>query len=325
MKAAIKTSMFGYSLTFTSDYPIPKFHPTTANKNDVFVKVKAAGVNPLDYKVPKAFSGPVYGFDFCGTITAVGSKVEDFSVGEEVFGSCSHGTLAEYTVAKAIAIAKKPTHWKTTECAALPISYMGALQGLRAGGITPLREGEKRVEESALIIGASGGAGIAALQLCEAMDVPRVVAICSGKNSDVARDNGATEVVDYTNDEKLDNFFSGNKGKIDCVLDAATGSGGGENYWEKSIPLLKEGHGHYVALNGPGGKWAEKYLGLLKKRETLLVSETTTEDLETVTRLLDKTNVKPIVTAMPFTDEGVHNAYGMLKSRRTKGKIVIEL
>jgi len=68
MRAAIRRGVLGYTVSFSNNQVMPAFDPETKNINDVFVKVNAAAINPIDYKMPRAVLGPVYGHDFCGTI-----------------------------------------------------------------------------------------------------------------------------------------------------------------------------------------------------------------------------------------------------------------
>lgn len=170
--------------------------------------------------------------------------MSDIHPGYEVFGLvlAEGGSLAERTVVKASRIAKKPKWLSHKEAAALPVAYSAALQGLRDHG--RLTKGR-----SALIIGASGGAGLAAVQLVgQAMGASRITAVCSGKNGDLVMSNGASEFIDYTDSNTMRDFFNNNQGKFDTILDCATSSGGGEDYTKLSLPLLKA-KGEYVQLN----------------------------------------------------------------------------
>lgn len=346
MKAAIRIGLLGYNFSFIENHVKPNFDPSTtatSNKSNVYIKVKSAGINPVDYKLPKFLGGKTIGIDFCGTIEDIGSEVNDnsekplYKVGDDVFGTCTTGSLAEYCIAKSDCIAKKPEHWSFEECAALPVAYMSALQCLRIGKITQSfdndksmknDQGEENKEKAVLVIGASGGCGIAGIQLCKAMGVGRIIAICSNKNTGFVKNEGATEVVPYDDKEQMLKFFQDNESKIDCVYDAATGSGGGEDYWTMSLPLLKkdpsseECVGEYVALNGPGSKWIRAFSGTQKANESIMMMNSNTLDLKFITALLDKTGARPVINSIPFSDNGMNSAFKLLKSRRTKGKIV---
>jgi NADPH:quinone reductase-like Zn-dependent oxidoreductase len=344
MKAAIRTGVLGYSLTFSKEHSSPS---KPKEKDSLLVKVHSGSINPVDYKLPRSVLGSVVGLDFCGTIAEVDLDCDGgFEVGDVVFGICK-GALAEYTVAKSNEVAKAPKGWKATDCAALPTAYMSALQCLRKGKILLDNDNDNDIiiqgssvptekSKSVLIIGASGGCGLAGLQLCVALSVSRIVAICSEKNRDLVRKHGATEVVDYANKSELESFFSENQGKFDCVYDAATQSGGGEDYWKKSIGLLRRDDGHnnnnnnqivgeYTALNGSPTKWIRALVGAQKDHETIIMKESNASDLKLVAQLMDRIGAKPFTKVMTFDEEGLREAFELLKSRRTRGKIVFDV
>lgn len=317
MKAAIRTGWTGLTYTFSTDYPVPKL----TKPNQVLIKTEAAAINPVDYKAPKAFLGTVYGIDMCGKVTVVGKDVTAFKVGDLVFGPCK-GSLAEYTIADVDKIAKVPAGWTVTDAAALPVAYDTAVTGWKKLGITA----ESPVE-SMLVIGASGGCGIAGLQLAKGMGVKRIVAVCSLKNTDFVKENGATEVVDYNDKEGVEKFLKDNVGKLDHVYDTASGSGGNEDYATSTLPLLTE-TGTYVALNGKAVNMLGHLIlgsGFRDKRQHLHLATHSTADLETVTSLLDKAKLKPIVSLLEFSEEGVKDGFAQLKGRRTKGKLVFKI
>ena len=366
MKAVIRTGLLGTNLSFLQDYPTPSI--TNTQKNHVYIKVKAASINPVDYKLPKVIGGKGVGIDFCGTIIEKINIIDNdddddddehnknntkkIEIGDDVFGTCSllsssSGSLAEYCIADIDKIAKVPKEnnnnntWSYLECAALPVAYMSALQSLRIGKITPTETSinssssddndGNNSQKAVLVIGASGGCGIAGIQLCKAMGIGRIVGICSDRNIDFVKELGATEVVSYSNDKELQSFFDKNSGTFDCVYDAATNSGGGEDYWSMSQKLLKKGddekkiHGEYVALNGPASKWIRAFAGRQKAHESIIMVKSNSSDLELVLSLLNKIKAKPIINVVQFSEKGLEDAFKQLKSRRTKGKIVFEV
>ena len=86
MRAAVRTGLLGWTISFTTDHPPPvslddsPLHPT-----DILINVKAAAINPVDYKLPRSVAGKVVGFDVSGVIEKVGADVKDFKVGDDVF------------------------------------------------------------------------------------------------------------------------------------------------------------------------------------------------------------------------------------------------
>ena len=326
MKAAIKTGLLGTILSFSENFSAPS---KPNDKDLLLIKVHAGAINPIDYKLSRYLSGTIVGQDFCGVVHGVHPDANSgFQVGDLVFGKAK-GTLAEYTVANVKEIAKAPDGWKATECAALTTAFLSALQSLRKGKIL-IENDESSTEKSVLIIGASGGCGLAGVQLCASKGVLRIVAICSKKNEALVREHGATDVVDYTNESELQSFFSDNQGNFDCVYDTASYSGGGEDYWERSIGLLKkDGNGNtvgeYVSLSGAPGKWIRAFAGKQKEHETIIMTEPKGTDLELVVQLMDKAKAKPLTQVFSFDEKGIQDGFKLLKSRRTKGKVVFDV
>ena len=141
-----------------------------ASAGEVLVRIAASSVNTVDTMIrqmgPELPLSPeppaVLGMDFAGTVEAVGPDVEDFAVGDEVYGCAGglldlQGTLAEFIAADARLIARKPTHLSMAEAAALPLVGITAYEGLHRAGIT---EGQR-----VLVHGGSGGVGHVAVQL----------------------------------------------------------------------------------------------------------------------------------------------------------------
>merc|ERR1712002_264104 len=130
------------------------------------------------------------------------------------------GSLAEITVAKSDEIAAKPSSITFTEAAAMPVTFLTSLQALRDYG---------KVEKNdrVLVIGASGGCGISAVQLARVLGAGDIVGVCSGRNAEFVKSMGATHVVDYTK-EDIVSYCQGEDGaieesmKFDVVYDAAT-------------------------------------------------------------------------------------------------------
>jgi NADPH:quinone reductase-like Zn-dependent oxidoreductase len=191
--------------------PIPK-------DGEVLVKVHAASVNALDwhYMRGKPFliriSGtglrtpkdPRLGVDLAGRVEAVGSKVTQFQVGDEVFGMGS-GAFADYACAREDAVVVKPTTMTFEASAAVPIAALTALQGLRdKGHIQP--------GQHVLINGASGGVGTFAVQIAKSFGA-EVTAVCGTRNAEMARSLGADHVIDYTQED-----FTKNGQRYDLIL-----------------------------------------------------------------------------------------------------------
>jgi len=138
------------------------------------------------------------------------------------------------------------------------------------------------------------------VQLAKAMDAGHISGVCSGKNEAIVMENGATEVVDYTQGDVVEHYTKQEVvvEKFDIVYDSASNSGGGEDYREKSLSLLKQDgskHGQYVAINGAASMWARNFTIGQKKNEHLVVTNMNTKDLEVLSTMAEEGKLKPVI------------------------------
>jgi len=294
----------------------PAFPKPKLKAGQVLLKVQGAAVNPVDYKVGKALLGPVVGLDVSGIVEEVASDVKELSIGDEVFGRAS-GSLAEFAAADAKKLARKPTTMSWADAAAFPTAYLTSLQVLR--DVAKMQRQDKL-----LVIGASGGCGIAALQLAKALGAGEVVAICSGANKELCILAGADRVVDYKTDlasNSLQDIFG--PAYFDVIYDCATNSGGGENYKAMGLAVLKQGR-IMVAINGFAMDWIKSLLcgGGRSHKLHLTKADGNPADLAYIA----SANLKPVLhqgfDGLQMTEQNVLNGFELLKSRRTRGKIV---
>ena len=147
-----------------------------------------------------------------------------------------------------------------------------------------------------LVIGASGGCGIAGLQLAKYLGASEVVAVSSEKNRELVLRQGATGFIDYTTTNFVDSCGAGAADieKFDVVYDCASGSGADENYKPSALTCLRaanteEGrkHGQYVAINGPASMWLRMFTIGQKKNEHLFGVSANTKDLNLLAQLVD--------------------------------------
>mmetsp|Transcript_42186 Transcript_42186/g.77113 ORF Transcript_42186/g.77113 Transcript_42186/m.77113 type:complete len:320 (-) Transcript_42186:210-1169(-) len=318
MTAAIRTA------------PQPQDSITALNPTEILIKVKSAAVNPVDYKLPRLVAGKVVGLDVSGVVEKLGADVKDFQVGDDIFGRAMNskgtisGSLADYTLANMEEVAKKPKWLPFDHAAALPTAYLTGIQSLRAGNV---KEGS-----SVLVIGASGGCGIAGVQLAKAMGASRIVGICSGKNFEFVREMSRIEevenleLVNYTDEDAMNNFKEKNVGKFDCIYDTATGSRKGEDYVPTMTKLLEEKTGEYVQINGSPSDWKRHFMGKMPPQRTFILTESKGKaDLEEIVSLLESSSVKSHLDMNFFDEKGVNEGFEQLKGRRTKGKIVFNM
>lgn len=174
--------------------------------NEVLVKIHAAAANPLDWHFMRAapfiirfISGllkpkhQILGVDIAGEIEAVGGNVEQFEVGDEVYGGISRGGFAEYVCETEDKLVLKPINLSFEQAAAVPVAGLTALQCLRD-------QGQIQPGQQVLINGASGGVGTFAVQLAKVFEAV-VTGVCSTQNADMVCSIGADQVIDYTRED----------------------------------------------------------------------------------------------------------------------------
>src|ERR1700757_3312355 len=222
--------------------------PTPAD-NEVLVKVRAAGTNPLDgmhtgrARIVTGLRKPRLtgaGTDFAGTVEAIGKNVTAFKPGDEVFGAKT-GAFAEYVcVRDDRAIVSKPSNVTFEEAGSVAVAATTALQGLRDKG--KLQAGQR-----VLVNGASGGVGTFAVQIAKAYGA-EVTGVCSGRNIDLVRSIGADHVIDYTKED-----FTKSSQRYDLIFDNV----GNHSYSERRDILTPNGICVMVGVGGSGASGSQ--------------------------------------------------------------------
>jgi len=164
------------------ELPVPK-----PGAGEVLIKVRAAGVNPVDWKAAGTRMGQVPGTDVSGVIDTLGDGVSGWKVGEQVLGFARQsGSYAEYAVIPVSSLARKPKALSFEEAAGVPIAAETAYRALHeAGGI--------KSGQTVLIHGAAGGVGSAAVQIAKAAGA-RVIGTASANNLEFLKSIGADQV-----------------------------------------------------------------------------------------------------------------------------------
>lgn len=196
MKAAVYRKTNSGKILQLMDLPIP-----SPKENEVLIKVHAASVNPLDWRL----KSPRPGVDIAGQVETVGSNVTSLKPGDAVFGT-GKGGFAKYACASESNLVIKPDYVSFEEAASLPIAGLTALQGLR--DIGRLQPGQ-----SVLINGAAGGVGTFSVQIAKSFGA-HVTGICSTRNVDMVQSLGADRVIDYTSSD-----FTMEERRYDLLLD----------------------------------------------------------------------------------------------------------
>jgi NADPH:quinone reductase-like Zn-dependent oxidoreductase len=185
------------------------------------------------FRAPKV---RVRGMDVAGTVEAIGSNVTGFRAGDDVFGTCN-GSFAEYASTPQDTLAPKPGNLTFEQAATVPTSAIAALQALRDAG--RLRSGQR-----VLVIGASGGVGLFAVQIAKAFGA-EVTGVCSTSKVDLVRSLGADDVTDYTQED-----FTRSGPQYALILDM-----GGNRSLSQLRRTLRPG-GHLVSVGSEqGNRW----------------------------------------------------------------------
>ncbi|MEU6126061.1 NADP-dependent oxidoreductase [Streptomyces sp. NPDC047123] len=282
---------------------------------EILVRVHAAGVNPVDWKIRAdgAFGSwgdtPILGYDVSGVVEEVGPGVTLYRPGDAVFGMPRFpeqtGGYAEFVAAPARRFAPKPEGIDHVQAAALPLAALTAWQGLieTAG----LRAGQR-----VLIHAAAGGVGHLAVQIAKAHGA-YVIGTARAEKHAFLRGLGADEVIDYT---RVD--FAEEVRDVDVVLDGVGGP-----YGTRSLPVLRRG-GHLVTLPDPGGLPDPERAAGLGVHAGWTVVEPDRAGLLEIARLVDEGKLRAeIDTVLPLEDAAKAHAYG--EQGRTQGKIVLQV
>jgi NADPH:quinone reductase len=220
MRAMVTPQFGGPDLFEERDVERP--HP---GPDEILVRVVAAGTNPIDAKLRAAggsrgLEAPVVlGADVSGVVEEVGVGVTDLAAGDEVyytpevFGPGSHGGYAEYHVAKADIVAKKPASLSHEEAAAVPLAGGTAYEAL-------VRRLAVRVGETVLIHGGAGGVGSFAVQIARSAGA-RVLATAGPDNQETLEALGADVAIDYTRQDAAEAALDDTG--VDAVLDTVGG------------------------------------------------------------------------------------------------------
>jgi len=293
--------------------------------DEALVRVHAAGVDRgvwhlmtgLPYLTRLAFGlrvpkTPVPGMDLAGVVEAVGKDASRFRPGDEVFG-VGKGTFAEYALAREEKLAPKPANLTFEQAAALAISGLTALQGLRDHG---------RIEpgQEVLIVGASGGVGTFAVQIAKAFG-GRVTGVCGAAKVEMVRSIGAYHVIDYTRED-----FAEGDPRYDLILDI----GGNSSLSRLRRALAPKGTLVIVGGEG-GGRWlggSDRQLRAMMlspfvgQKLLAFVSPENHEDMMALKELIESGKVMPVIDrTYPLAE--VPEAIRYLEEGHAKGKVVI--
>ncbi len=290
------------------DAPRPK-----PQAGEVVVRVHAAGVNPIDWKVREGHMKDfwphkfplILGWDLSGVVEEVGPRVSQFKIGDEVYSipdPTRNGAYADYIVVRESECSLKPNSLHHIRAAAVPLAALTAWQSLF--DTAQLQPGQR-----VLIHAGSGGVGHLAVQLAKWKGA-YVFATASTKNQDLLRELGVDEPIDYTQ-QRFENVAR----NIDIVLDTI----GGETQ-ERSWSVLKKG-GNLVSLVQPPSEEKAKELGV---RTAFVAGHPSGAQLAEIAKIVDSGKLAPVIDRiLPFSE--VRRAHELSQSGHTRGKIVLRV
>ncbi len=283
----------------------------TPGAGEVLVRVYAAGVNPIDWKVREGYGKErrnlplILGWDFSGVIEAAGPQTTHFKAGHEVFGRpdpLRDGAYAQYLVAREVELGFKPRSLDHIQSGGLALAGLTAWQSLfDAAGLDR--------GQSVLIHAAAGGVGHLAVQLAKWKGA-HVIATCSKENFDFVRNLGADDTIDYSA-TPFENLVH----NLDVVFDTI----GGQTQ-QRSWQTLKRG-GILVSIVQPPSQQEAAARGV---RQALVLARPDAEQLAQLAALADDGKLAPFVqTVLPLSE--ARKAHELSKSGHVRGKIVLRV
>jgi NADPH:quinone reductase-like Zn-dependent oxidoreductase len=248
--------------------------------------------------------------DFAGVVEAVGTAVDQFAPGDEVFG-CADGAFAEYvTVRRAVHL--KPRNVSFEEAAAVSVAALTALQGLRDHGAVG-------AGTRVLVNGAAGGVGTFAVQIAKALGA-EVDAVCSARNVEQTRRLGAGRVFDYERED-----FTRSGTRYDVLFDNA-----GSRSWRAMCRVLTS-TGTVVHVGGSRnrvvGPLAHVGASLIaaklsSRRAVFFIAKSNREDLATLALMIENGEITPLVERSYGIDE-IRAAFAHLATAHARAKLVV--
>src|SRR5947208_9499039 len=284
-------------------------------ENQLLVKVRAAAVNPVDWKIRDGL-GDIFGLkpplilgcEVAGTVEALGSRgpsrtgISDFVAGDEVYGylGAYSGGYAEYVAAPASEFVRKPKQIDFDTAASVPVAALTAWQGI-------FDHGELATGQRSLITGASGAVGSMAVQLAKNKGA-YVIGTGSGRNKEFVRQLGADEFIDYKN-AKFEDKVSG----LDVVFDTV----GGDTQ-ERAFQTLKRA-GVLVSTVSPPSAEKAKEFGVTVAMVMMMAKS---DQLAEINRLVESGKLKArVATVLPLAE--VKKAHQISASGHADGKIIL--
>lgn len=294
-------------------------------EGELLVKVAAASVTTADWRFRSAnfgafaFAGRllfgvfrprhrVLGMDFAGEVAAVGAGVSGFRVGERVFGSAARGAHAEYVTVRADgAVTRTPPGLSDEQAAAVPFGANSALAFLRDfGGV--------RAGQRVLVVGASGGVGVWAVQIARHLGA-EVTGVASAKNHELVRSLGAARALDYGTDAYLEPGAG-----YDVIFDTL-----GATTFEEARPALAPS-GTYLPLTAGFREIVQSISTRFGSgpRVKFAISANTRALIDENAALLAAGTLRPVVDDV-FPMGRIADAHRRVEGRHKRGSVILRM
>lgn len=305
---------------------------------EVLIRVEAAGLNPVDFKIREGKLKVVQGYslpatmgcELAGTVESAGSGATKFAVGDRVYGRVAKdklGAFAEYATLAEELVAAMPRSADFEVAAGVPLAALTALQALRD-------ELHVKTGSRIFIPGGAGGVGTFAIQIAKWLGA-HVITTASPRGRELVERLGADEVIDYTTQD-FEKLVQNIDGAFDLI--------GGDTL-RKSFCVVKRG-GTVVSIAGmpepitaqkdlQGGWllstlfWIASFgLRAAARKEGVtyrfLFMHPSGADLTLMARLIDEKKIEPVIDRV-FPFDRIADAFAYLESGRAKGKVVVRM
>lgn len=313
MKAAVIDGFGPVSQLEIRDIPKPEISP-----EQILVEVHAASVNPIDWKIREGMMAARYGEEFpmvlgldaAGIVVEVGDAVTGIAVGDEVYARSDNAAgkcYAEYVALNPATVAKKPPELSHSEAAGIPLAALTPVYGLRDCG--HIQQGDR-----VLLVGASGGVGIFALQIAKTIGAD-VTAVCSGRNMGLVRELGADTVIDYTTEPVLKDGDC-----YDIIYDTV-----GSLELADALQALGEGGVYMTLVPVPGIDFFIPGQTVREAGKGYFVAWTPrAEDLDILSGWVRSGDLKPVIDSV-YPLEDIRAAHERSQTERAVGKIIVRI
>jgi NADPH:quinone reductase-like Zn-dependent oxidoreductase len=322
MKAIVLTEIGGPENLVLAEVPMP-----TIIANEVLVKVKAIGINPVDafvrrtkpaldwvYKYTGDEQHIILGWDVAGIVTEIGTAVTRFRAGDEVFGNFKFvgqaNAYAEYVAAPENEMVPKPTN-VSFEAAA------GATMAAMTAWVSLVNVGKIKSGDKVIIHGASGGVGHYAVQLAKHFGA-YVIGVASGANRDFVLGLGADEFIDYSS-QRFEQLVT----DADIVHDAVWSED--DKHLERSLKSLRPGGKLLSLVIYPEQELidrAKKEKNIDVLRVNVTPNDSYQADMDYLAGLLSSGQVKTHISHT-FPLEEMHRAHAIVQTKNTVGKVIV--